>query len=267
VLGAPTQFGAAFVAFGGLFFWLFAWNADVSSLWRFRGELATAPGTVLACRDTHVSQGKGRRARKIYACDYEFHVDRATLRGTSYGHETRVAQEVTIELRRDDPTISRVQGMRAAPFDPFAAIAAIFPLVGVLVMAGGIWSGLSAVNLLRDGVATRARLVAKEVSSVRVNRRRVVKMTFRFQDDSGVEHTHVERTTPLVPITDDHEELLLYDPLRPERAVLVGSIWGSPRFGETGEVEPASSLALGQIVLPAIAVAANVVLSQIPFFR
>jgi hypothetical protein len=261
VLGGGTQIGAGFVAFGAIFFWAAAWNADVPSLWRFRGELATAPGIVIASHDTHVAQGKGIK-HEVFACDYEFHVEGETRRGTSYGNETHVAQAVTVEFRRDDPTISRVQGMRAAPLDAVAVVAGILPLFGALVLVSGIWSGLSAVRLLRDGAATRARLVAKEEK--RAGRRRWVVLTYRFEDATGVERTHVENTT-WAPTTD--EALLVHDPLRPERAMLVDSIPGSPRFSEMGELEPASSFAPVLLVLPAIAVAANVLLSQVSFFR
>jgi hypothetical protein len=264
VLGGPTQVGAIFLLIGAPIFWMGVWNADVPSLWRFRGELATTPGIVLASRDTHVAQGK-RGRHEVFACDYEFHVEGETRRGTSYGNETHAAQAVKIEFRRDDPTISRVQGMRAAPLDAFVAFTGILPLFGVLVLAGGIWSGLSAVRLLREGVVTRARPVAKEEK--RVNRRRVFKLTFRFLDDSGVERTHIAETVDPKPVTDEHEELLVYDPLRPERALLVDAIPGSPRFGEMGDVEPASVLTPALLILPALAVTANVLLSQVGFFR
>lgn len=267
ILSGAAQAGALFVAFGSIFFWMFAWNADLPALWRFRGDVATTQGTVLECRDTGIREGKRGSSRRIWAWDYEFRVDDRVLHATSWGaaKTAKAGQQVTIEYRRDDPTISRVQGLRNAPFNPVAAVAAIFPVVGAFVFLGSVAMGLRSVRLLRDGVSGRATLVKKDRTNMSVNHRRVWKLTFRFTDDSGTERTFSTRTNMPEPVTDEREEPILYDPMRPERAVLVDGIAGV-RFDESGEIEPGSVLALAYLILPSVAVAVNVALSQHPFF-
>jgi hypothetical protein len=58
--GAMSQIGWLVFGFGSIFFWVFAWHADLSG-WRFRdGVTANVEGQSLGCRDTGYSVG-GRR--------------------------------------------------------------------------------------------------------------------------------------------------------------------------------------------------------------
>jgi hypothetical protein len=252
--GYLNQFGWLFLGFGMIAVWLFVCRADLTSWYRFRGPLETAPGRVIASSDTGASVGGSKHSRgtPVYKNEFSFVVDGKEYRGVSYatGRQLSARRAVTVEYLPAKPQVSRIQGMRTNVFGPEVIFAVLFPLVGLGIVIAGLRRGVRECDLLANGVPTSARLLSKEPTGSRVNNRMVYKYTFTFktledQVCQASDNTDADR------FVDDAEEHIVYDPRRPERAVLLDNLPGAPEIGEDGHlIGHRPMLALGYCILP-----------------
>jgi hypothetical protein len=234
---------------------VFACNADLTGWWVFSGEWETARGEVMGVEKTLFSEGgsKHRRGTPVYAIHYEFMVDGERHEGVSYvkGKRAEAGRTVTVEFPRGTPGSSRLQGLRRAPVGAVPAlITPIFPMVGLVFVIIGWRRGGRGVRLLRHGVLARGRFKSKEATRTRVNRQTVYKLTFEFEVDGRIYQASA-RTHETERLQDEEEELLLYDPLDPRRAVMLDGLPGRPRIDDNGFIRVESvSRSLMVLVFP-----------------
>ena len=89
-----------------------------------------------------------------------------------------------------------------------------------------------------------------------INDRVVMKLTFAYVDESGLEHEVATRTYRPEDLEDDEEEAVVYDPGDPERAITLDNLPGSVRIGEDGRFAVESpGRAYLSLVMPSITVA------------
>src|ERR1041385_642528 len=152
--GVLAPFGWFFFGFGMVFVWIFAGNADWSSLISFHGQLETATGKLTSSEQTHFTEGGSKHSRgtPVYAYHYKFNFGGADYEGVSYrtGGGSREGASVTVEFPAGDPACSRIRGMRRAPFGLVVAFVFLFPAVGLAVVLPGLWSGWKSVRLLAN---------------------------------------------------------------------------------------------------------------------
>ena len=218
------------------------------------GPLETAPGRVTDSSDTGASVGgsKHHRGTPIYKNEFSFVLADREYQGASYatGLKLRPRNSVTVEYVPGKPGFSRIQGMRTDIFGPAVLFVVIFPLIGLGFVAFGLWRGARECDLLANGIPALARLVAKEPTNTRVNRRLVYKYIFTYKtlDDQvcqASDRTDADR------FVDDAEEHIVYDPRRPQRALLLENLPGAPQIGEDGHlIGHRPMLALGYRLLP-----------------
>lgn len=229
-----------------IFGWMILATADLTFGLQFAGDLETAPAEVTEVEKTSMSENE----RKIHAVGYRFTgPDGQVRQGVSYTFAPpEPGEAVTVEFPRDDPETSRITGMRHKPFPGFLAVFLLFPLAGWVVVMVGWSKGGKNLRLLRTGVLTRGRLVDKKPTASRVNNQRVWKMVFAFTDAEGNEHQAVARTHKPEKLTDQPEELVLYDPAGPYRSALLDALPGGVGIDpRTNEISRPSLL---RIVLP-----------------
>ena len=232
----------------------------LSSIWRFRGELAQAQGTVTRCEDTHDSSGRSgsRRGTPVFANYYRF--ERGE--GVSYasGNCVDAGAPVTIEYVVADPSVSRIVGMRATTLPAFAATIIVFPLVGLLIAVGGFRDGMQKAGVMRDGKLTKGKLSSKRATTTRINNRTVFEMTFEFIDDNGRFHRAKVRTNHPEFLEDDPKENMLYEPRFPSKAVLLDALPGRLTTNESGDVLVANPFAPAAVmILPALVLVVNAI--------
>ncbi len=251
------QVGWVLVAFGSIFFWAFAMNADATSWLVFRGDPPTALGTVTGVGDTRAREN----GQRVWTVAYSFRAGDGALRqGTSYvsGTAPKVGERVTVEFVEARPEVSRIQGMRRAMFGPGALFVSLFPGLGCLMVVFAFRSGRHKLRLLVEGKVASGKLVSREGTNVRVNRRPVVKLTYEFAADDGQRHRAVARTSLPEELTDEAREALLYLPDAPERAVLVDDLPKGVTADEMGELHLSRpALAVMALVLPLFTVLGN----------
>lgn len=253
--GVLNTIGWAITCFGMIFVWVFVGNSELTTLGKFSGGLGGVSAFVTAVEATAMSENDS----KVHAVHYEFEVDDRRLSGTSYTTRGVPAEgaRVDVEYVVADPSISRIQGMRTAPFPAAVAFVWLFPLIGIGFVAFGLRSGRNAIALLVHGEHARGRLVAKEATNTTVNNQRVFKLTFEFEDGSGATHKAVVRSHLLADLEDEETEALMYDPHR-DAAVLLDALPGRPQTDAEGGFDTARpGVACAVLILPILAVVGN----------
>lgn len=250
--GFLNQFGWFFFGFGLVFVWMFTLNADLTSWCTFRGELAVAEGTVIESKETNMRVNETR----VYEHKYSFiGADGLEYAGASYktGGGLRNGQKVTIEYKPGKPETSRIRGMRRGVIGLFGLIPAIFPAIGLCLIIAGIRKGIKANHLLRYGEQTTGKLISKDRTGAEVNDQPVYKMTFEFAASDGSSCQVIAKTHRPEALEDEEQEPLLYDPSRPDYAVMMDNLPGNPRIDSNGEIRAGSSAAaLLVMVIPAV---------------
>ena len=253
-LNGFAQTGFAVLAFSSIFFWVFAANADFSSL-TFKAAHGRVSGTVTRIVDTDARQNRST----IHANHYQYSVAGKTFEGVSYsnGDEVRQGDRVLVEYFEDAPQTSRIAGQRRKLFGAGAAFVVIFPLIGLAFVVGGVRKGNRRARLLRDGVCTTGVLKNKRPTNTTVNNRRVYDLDFEFSARDGRRCTATARTSMVERLTDEREEPLLYDPENPDDAVMLDEAPSRPRFDESGALVARPVAALLAMILPALVIAVN----------
>lgn len=253
-LNAIAQIGWAVFGFGMIFFWGFVTNADFSFI-TFRGERANVAGVVTKVSDTSASQGR----RRIRANHYQYSVAGRTFDGTSYSNDSSLSpgENVDVEYTVDSPEKSHIVGQRHKMFSPGVAFVTIFPLIGFLLLFFAMRWGSRRTRLLRDGVLTTGVLTAKRPTNMTVNNRRVFELDFEFTARDGRKCIAKARSSITDRLEDERQELLLYDPEKPEDAVLIDDAPSRPKLDEAGGLAPRPVAAMLAMVLPALVIAGN----------
>lgn len=240
--GAFASFGWFFFAFGMVFTWVFAGNADWASAFLFRGPRESVTGRVTASEPTSFSEGgdKHRKGTPVFASRYAFQFGGRDYEGVSYrtGGGPAVGGAVTVEFPAGQPACSRIAGMRRAPLGLGALFVLIFPAVGLGSILPGLWRGRNSIRLLARGVIAQGRLIDKQPTNVSINKQPVFKLTFEFMDASRQSRRAVVKTEQTRRLEDDAAETLFYDPQQPSRCVLLDGLPGRQGFAANGELQP-----------------------------
>ena len=254
--GMLGQLGWFLVGFGFIFVWAFDAGGGVISAIRFGGELATVEGTTTGRRDLNLSIDD----EQAYETSYMFEVGGQTFAGVSYatGYYVPEGQRLPVEYRASDPTISRLQGMRASVMGLMIAFVFVIPLMGLAFVRSGLISGLRARRLLSEGQLALGTLKSKEPTNTRVNEQTVYRMTFEFTAARGGTYEVVTNTHLATKLLDEERERLVYDPRSPSDATLLDDLPGRPRIDSRGNFQAGEAnealLALLSLVIPALTI-------------
>jgi hypothetical protein len=259
VLGGLGQIGWFLIGFGLIFVWAFGADRAVVNAIRFAGGLEVVEGTTTAWRELSLSVND----TPVFETEYAFEVGGQTYRGVSYetGYYVPEGQRLPVEYRRSNPSVSRLQGMRASPIGLVIGFVFVIPLIGLAFVRHGLSHGLRARRLLSEGALAHGTLKTDELTSLHVNNQQVHRLTFEFTADGGGAY-EVTATTPDVSrLTDDTHEAIVYDPRHPADATTIDDLPGRPRIGARGELESGGALealkALLNLVIPTATLAGH----------
>jgi hypothetical protein len=260
-LGGPmSQVGWLIFGFGSIFFWMFAWKADLSG-WRFFAKTGRVSAEVVDCRDTkyYIGGSRGSRGTPVYANRYQYLVKGEPLTGVSYatGECVSSGSRVMVEYLLAQPNYSRIIGMRHGLLSPWALLAIVFPAAGLASVIAGLRSGALRAYLLREGIAVRGRLTGKEMTNTRINGKVLYRVYVQYRAHDGETRQTMAKTTTPELLADDARELVLYDPLNPDRAVPIDALPGSLALDDLGNFQIAGRK--GFLILPGLAVLCNAV--------
>jgi len=253
--GVFSQLGWIFLGFGLVFVAAFRPGAGMAAVAHFRGDLADGQGTVTRWRKLNFSIND----QPVYETSYDFDLgDGHRYAGASYetgSHRAR-GDVVAVQYRADDPTVSRIQGMRSTPGGLGVSFVYVFPLIGLVFVLFSIHRGLRARSLLANGRLALGTLQSKEPTNTTVNNQRVYKLTFDFKAEDGVTYRAVAKSHLPARLEDEAQERLVYDPRRPDDAVLLDELPARPKFTRDGHVVADGAgqvaLALLNLVVPGL---------------
>ncbi|HMA64387.1 MAG: hypothetical protein ACM31E_04815, partial [Fibrobacterota bacterium] len=134
-------------------------------------------------------------------------------------------QTVTIQYCKSNPHIAVIKGTRTGEIPAWIIlIMAPFFLVGSIMSYFAIRGGLRHLHLITDGVMTKGKYLRRESTNVSINDRPVYKMFFSYKTPDGRSFEMFSKTHQPERLTDEAEEMLIYDPSIPEKAVAVDSL-------------------------------------------
>ena len=253
--GAGAQIGWLILAFGSIFFWAFAWHADLSG-WRFReGKIARATGEILNCRQTSYSSDE----EPVYANEYHFMVGVESIGGVSYATGDCSSGAVTVEYLIGQPDVSRIAGMRRDVMGPGVILVTLLPIVGLIPVVLGLRKGRLRVALLRDGVVAHGRATAKTATAVETNGRRDYRIRIAFTARDGRAGQVTVRSNR--PEQFDGDTPVLYDPRNPVRALPMVALPGQISEDPAGRLSGGSPVRY--FLLPILSLMINVGLAWI----
>jgi hypothetical protein len=261
--GMGTQIGSALIAFGMIFLVVLGLRSEAVTYLQFRGPSTIVQGEVLRVEQTSSSESD----KEIIAVHYRYDIDGSSLTGTSYTMDppSKPGTTVPVEVLNRDPWQSRIKGLRVRPFGVGGAVTGLFPLIGLVVVA--VWGvqGVRVCRLLRHGRVARAKIILRESTRMHVNDEPVVKFTFEFsirasnnlfgyrESPEGelrtVRFSH--RTHETLPLEDEAEEPILYDPNRPQNACPIDALPSRIVVDDEGRLHPGGG-AVRVLVLPAL---------------
>jgi len=162
----------------------------------------------------------------------EYHFEYKTPEGTilsgiSYSEIMTPEEnsEVRVQYNPDKPELSRIVGMRQGIIGPWILIPfAPFLIIGLSFLYLGIRKSRRELQLIKTGEIAQGKLISKEHTSMRVNNNQVFRFRFEFKADDGRKYKTSFKTHIPSGIEDEELEYLLYDPNKPEKAVLIDSL-------------------------------------------
>lgn len=230
----------------------------------FAGPLSTVEGKVVEVEATN-AKVNGVRVKAVH---FEYVYRDLVQRGISYTTDgpPAVGATVPVECTRSQPAQARIRGMRTAMLPSPIAFVLVFPAIGGLLLVIGLVQGWRRAQLLQNGLLARGQLVDARPTNTKINNQRVHELTFLFRDANGEPRRGKVRSHQLAAITDEAEELLLYDP-RSERIVLWDMLPSRPELDHEGRFLP---VGIGQLapvlVAPTlVAIAVQLACTLLPF--
>lgn len=216
-------FGLVFFLFGSVFLVAFGAQADFRSPLRFSNSDPVVAGYLTGRQETNASSNK----KRIHEYRYRYAVGSERYQGKSFDtyQSFKIGDDVLVQYVEGNPGLSRIAGMRAAPFPWWIALfTGIFPSIGGTMLYFAFKRYRRNVGLVVGGVVTTGAVTRKEATSTRVNKQTVYQVFFRFRSMDGREHEACVSTHLTDDLGDERDEPLVYDPVDPARAVLLDSL-------------------------------------------
>lgn len=247
--GVIGQVGWCFFAFGMLFFWALSVPASVRELVAFSGRTDTASGIVSSVEETNMAVND----EVVHRVGFTYLVAGNELKGISYlRYRPEPTSTLTVEYVVSRPQLARIEGASYAPFGGVAFAAAIFPLLGLLMLIFPLYSNTRKLRLMRRGQVAHGRLEKAEDTNMSVDEETVVRFRFVFMDNQGRQHRLVYKTHETERITDDTKETILYLADKPVVACLLDALPGVAKLQADGTVQFDATFRWDDLLAPAM---------------
>jgi hypothetical protein len=111
-----------------------------------------------------------------------------------------------------------------AGMPPFGLVfAAIFPFIGLVMFLFALKKSSKYLRIVKTGKLAYGTFISSEPTNTKINNSRVYRYYFEFNDENGMKYkatgeTHTGR------LSDEPQELLVYNPNNPNEAVMVDAL-------------------------------------------
>ena len=135
-------------------------------------------------------------------------------------------------------------------------VCSIFFFIGMGFVIYSYIVGSKSIRLLETGNTTKGLFIAMTGTNVRVNNQQVMKLDFEYAVD-GQKHTVAVRALDTSRLLDDDCEIVFYDPMQPETAIVFDGLPHGIQFDSLSETFNANPLRFTLPMIGAIVVAAG----------
>lgn len=215
--------GVVFFLFGSIFPIVFGSMADFRSTFSFSNSDPLVKGVIVAIEKTNNKVNK----RNVLDYTYQYNVNGKSYTNHSFStlSDRNEHDTVNVQYLIGEPTVSKIQDMRAAPFGFFIIpLTCIFPILGLIFLVFSIRTAKKNIYLVQNGVLTTGKVVRKEPTSTKINKQTVYKVFFQFKTQDGNLQEAFVRNHVTHNLGDEAEEPLVYDSQDPSSAVLLDSL-------------------------------------------
>lgn len=193
------------------------------------GKTVETTGVVQWISETNTSINDSR----VWKYQFRFEdLMEKTYLGTSYktGKSWDEGSKVTVQYVKSDPFIARIKGTKINTGGYFGSFTLLFPVVGIGLLLGSVYTVRQRRWLLRHGEAVLAKVVDVKDTKTQVNYQNLFKLIFAFEV-LGRPHEATIRTTEddLISLAterhrNDESVVLLYDPRKPRRVLFAEAL-------------------------------------------
>jgi hypothetical protein len=210
---------------------------------------ATASGTVTQVEKTDTRRGK--HSDPVLRVSYVFEDSAGgEHHGVSYAdHGVKPNSAHLVEYTRANPDVSRLQGMRSTPRAPYDLI--VLAGIGLLFVAAQLVRSLRWRRLLRIGVPTPGKIVKIGPPKWAMEGSKDRRVTVEYELGDQTHRTSFNGAGEPVRAVGG-EEVVLYHPRAPARAVVPSNLPGRPSITQNDQLAMEYGGMLKMLVAPAL---------------
>jgi hypothetical protein len=166
----------------------------------------------------------------LYEYRYQYYDDaRIPYSGffLEYAGAYATGQEITIEYLKETPEVSRFTGKDRQNYDQIMFLAGVGGVImGFLFLFPSYRRTKKERKIIMTGRPARGKLIFAEPTNMRINEQPVYKLTYEYSTSHETIQRFSVRSHLIRNISDDHAEILIYDPGDPSKAVVVDTLPG-----------------------------------------
>lgn len=250
--GWLNQLAWYLIAFGAIFFWLFAINSDVSPLIFWIGKCSVS-GQVIKNNATGIGKDDiPKTPVTSYVYTYKDHTGKKH-RGVSYGSLSNSQRIVTVEYLNIKPDISRIQGLRMGSCSLDGLLSSFPVILGLLAIIACLPKQIRRLQLLQKSEMIDAKLKCKSPTGVEINGSPQYKAIYTFQTANGRIHDTILYVHNDEKLHEGAIVIILSNPKQPSSCIMLDEIRGFSGFNSTGDI-CVDTYGIKLLLLPFVAV-------------
>ncbi|MEA2043189.1 MAG: hypothetical protein U9N85_11665 [Bacteroidota bacterium] len=136
-----------------------------------------------------------------------------------YRGEMQKGDTIVIQYAQKSPNVSVIPGQEdnSVPAWVFLFLL-IFPAIGAMLVISSLTKIRRIISIIEYGEAAQGKLSGKEPTNASVNNQTVYRFFFKYTAHDGKEYTATGETYKTYRLTDEPEELIIYNPNDPTQA-------------------------------------------------
>jgi hypothetical protein len=218
--------GSLFTVIGMAFILYFSMQLNWNILFAGKKDLVPTSGIITSLNETQYIVNEG----PLFEYRYRY-FDNSQMQYTGffleYANTYEPGQEITIEYLKDSPEVSRFTGKDRQNYDQIMFLAGVGCLIlAFLFLYPSCRRTRKESKIIMLGRPAEGKLVYAEPTNMRVNEQPVYKLTYEYITSHENLQRFSVRSHLIRNISDEHKEILIYDPGNPSRAVAVDTLPG-----------------------------------------
>lgn len=218
--------GFLFTLIGLAFIVYFSMQLNWNILFAGKKDLVTTSGFITSLNETVYKVNES----PLYEYRYRYYDESEILYSgffLEYADFYEPGQEIAIEYLIDSPEVSRFAGKDRQNYDQIMFLAGVGGIIiGFLFLFPSYRRTKRERKLIMMGRPAEGKLIYAEPTTMRVNEQPVYNLTYEYNTSQENIHKFSVRSHMIRNLSDEHRELLIYDPSNPAKAIVVDTLPG-----------------------------------------